>query len=584
MTDGSKGLDRLLLSGMGAAAGFALWYFTNVWPGDTGSPRLVMALVLGSGAFFWALLAVFGPLRPARAVATAAVIGLVPTGLFTWAGYRFDDVGQLMASGGHEIIAWALLTALPLPFAVAAERADETWRDYPALFGQAWDIVLRYGVASAFVAVVWGVVLLSDAVLKIVRIEVIGRLLDIEPGPLLLSGLALGFALAITREERAHISPTLFLRLFRLLLPAVFAVSAVFLLAAPINGFSRLFGWLSPAATLMAMAVAAVTLVTLTIERDAARAARVPVLVWSARLTSLMVPALGALALWGVWLRIAQYGLSPNRVSALTGAAIAVLYGLFYAGAVVLGRGWQDRIRRANVLLALGMIALAALWLTPALNVERLSARSQIARLDNGRTGAGALDLWTLAHDWGRAGRAAVNLLRDPARPDAARLAGPLARLDAAESRADWAQGGFAAGNGGGDAKALAELRRLLVVRPEGMALPEPIAGPDLMPELAEGCQRETPAGAPACVALIGPLLPGGAETVLFVFWSGHSNVLRAREPRAQPWSAGEDGLPETALHDPSLIDALRAGHFRLAPTQTEMFILDSGTRIGAVP
>ena len=42
----------------------------------------------------------------------------------------------------------------------------------------------------------------------------------------------------------------------------------------------------------------------------------------------------------------------------------------------------MERIRQGNIRVALGIIVLAALWLTPVLNAERISAQSQLARFE----------------------------------------------------------------------------------------------------------------------------------------------------------------------------------------------------------
>jgi hypothetical protein len=118
----------------------------------------------------------------------------------------------------------------------------------------------------------------------------------------------------------------------------------------------------------------------------------------------LPVPALlGGLA---VWLRVDQYGWTPERIFAAAMAAMVLGYGLFYAVSVLRGPGWMARIRQANVVMALALLVLAALWLTPVLNAERIAARDQVARYAAGRTPITALDLAALSA-WGRAGAAA---------------------------------------------------------------------------------------------------------------------------------------------------------------------------------
>lgn len=568
--------ERLRLSAIGAGAGLTLWFLFEILPDLTENDRLSLALVLFSGGFFAVLLAAIGPLRLRDAARISALVATVSTALFTWAGVRFETVDGLFETG-HVFVSYALLVTIPVPFLIAARRPNEGWHSYPALFDHAWGIIVRYATAWVFTGIFWGVLFLSDAVLKIVGIDIIETLLDIEPLPYLLTGLVLGFGLAVVHELSHMISPTLILRLLRLLLPLVFAVSLIFVIAAPINGLSGLFGDFSAAATLMGMAIAAVTLITVSLDQTAASAATAPLLTWSARLTCLLVPVMGALALWAVLQRIGQYGLTPTRVAAVTGAAITLAYGIAYAIAVLPGRGWGARIRRANIGLALAMIALAALWLTPVLNAERLSVRSQIARFEAGKTELDDLDLWSLAHDWGRAGARALEPLRAPDHPQAAALAEVFARLDGADNRWQFENGRRSATL----PKTYEELLAIMPVVPEGARLPDDITDlnetgsvPALAPIL-DGCKRRTPANAPACVAIVADFDLGPGNEVLMLHW----NVAAAWvEVDGFPGVAWQRVLADGAgarLDDPALIDRIQAGDFALAPLPVDALILD---------
>lgn len=565
--------QRALFATIGAAAGLMLWVLVDILPDQIDNDRLLLALVLGSGSFFAVLLAALGTLRLRDAARVGGLVALISTALFSWAGFRFNTVEALFDSG-HVLAAYLVLVTIPVPFLIAAHHPGARWQDYPTLFNEAWSILVRYSAAWVFTAIFWGVLLLSNEVLQIVGIGLIERLIGLAPVPFVLTGLVLGIGLAVVHEMRQMISPTLLLRLLRLLTPLVFAVSLVFVIAAPINGLSGLFGSFSAAATLMAMAIAAVTLVTVTLDQTDAQAASAPLLAWSARLTSLLVAVMGALALWAVWLRVGQYGLTPARVAALTGAAITLAYGLAFALAVLRGLGWMARIRRANIRLALALIALAALWLTPVLNAERLSVRSQIARFEAGKTPADALDLWALAYDWGRAGTRALKALRAPDHPRAAALAPALARLDAAPSRYAYRTGKPEAAAAGTVAAATTydALRAILPVVPKGASLPAQLEGAEtqLLQNVANGCARRTPDDAPACVAIVGNFsLNAGQDEVLFLYWTG-SHIATEALSETPFLRTLTNGTP-AQMTDLSLLDTIQAGRFTLAPLPVQV-------------
>lgn len=572
---------RVTLALVGAAAGVALYVLLVELPDRTDNTRLVLALASLVGGFFAALLPAIGPLTLARAVMAAGLIAVVSSGLLTWASFRFDDAEDFL-SVGHALAAYSLLVALPLPFLIAALRPGEGWRDFPALFTHAWEIVVRYVVAWTFTGIVWGVIMLSDQVLQLVGIDLIERLIDIDGVPWALTGIALGLSLAVSFELRGLIRPDLVLRLLRLLLPVVLVVSAVFLIAAPINGLSRLFGGISAAATLMAMAIAAATLITVTLDRSDAAAARAGVLVWSARITALILPVLGALAGWAVMVRVGQYGWTPARLAAAVAAAVTLAYGLAYAGAVLRGAHWQQHIRQANIWLALMLIATAALWLSPVLNAERISVKAQIARYESGRIAAEELDLWTLGHDWGRAGTMALDRLRGEA--DEA-LARRFAMLDAARSRYDY----LASVAGEAIPEQAADLMKLLAVRPEGATLPDDLFDGDdpsrrfLLETLTAGCKQTTPGGAPGCVAVVAdfmPLSPG--DEVLFFTMIDDAVEVSAGVGSAYLRSAS--GFDSYAFaNGAALIDSILAGDYTIDPVPLNMLVVD-GNAAGVQP
>lgn len=572
--------QRLLLMTIGVGAGLAFWFLFEKLPDLTENKRLILVLASLAFGFFSVFLAALGPLRPVRALGAALALALPTSGLLTLASLRFEDV-DVFTESGHGFASYFLLGIIATPFVFAALRPGESWRDYPAIFTHAWEIVLRYTVGGAFTGVVWLVITLSNEVLQIVQIDLIERLLDQEPVPFLITGSALGLGMAVVWELRRMISPDLAIRLLRLLLPVVLAVSLIFLAAVPVNGLSVLFGAFSAAATLLAMAAAGVTLVTITADRSDALAAASPVLAWSARGMALATSLLAALAAWAVAVRVGQYGWTPARLAAALASATALAYGLAYAASVLLGAGWQARIRKVNTALALALATLAALWLSPVLNAERISVRSQVARFETGKTAPDDLDLWALGHEWGRAGEAALAALRAPDSPWRSALSANLDRFTQANNRYQYKR----------DIESQrlvdrrAELRDALPVRPEGARLPDSFWDPAenssisrVLNALADGCKRRTPAGAPACVAVLGDFLPTTAdEEILFVYRGEY--VIETSAVALAP--AGESGItlppsftremPEFFLlsgttTSAGLIDEILAGNFSIKP------------------
>ncbi len=489
--------QRAVMAGLGLMAGASLYLLSEIFGRGILSGWPMARLAVFALVFFIGLLGMTGPLRPVRAALGAAAVALILTGFFAFSAWRFDTP-EAFATAVPSVLAAAVLALLPLPFLIAA-AGPGGWRDYPALFAEAWGLVLRYAVAWVFAGLVWLLLWLSDALLSVVGIDAIGQVLRLDATPALVTGLTLGLGLAVSQEFGRLISPWLPLRLLRLLVPALLAVMAVFVVALPLRGMEAgLPAGISATVTLICMVAVAAALITAAVDADDAAATQMSVLRRATQTLAAILPVPAVLAAWGLWLRVAEHGWTPDRLFLAVMAALALGYGWAYALAALRGACWMARIRRANIALALAVLAAAALWLSPLLNAQAISARSQLARFEAGRVSVADLDLAAF-RGWGPAGRAALARLdRLAAAPGqealAARLAGaaPAAAEDPAVLRAG--------------------LASVLPLQPEGARATRDMLLDGMttaqIRDLTEGCAARLDDGRPACVMVVADLWP----------------------------------------------------------------------------
>ncbi|NEX45665.1 DUF4153 domain-containing protein [Pseudotabrizicola algicola] len=504
-------IARAVLTATGVAAGLGLYALSELAELGVlgGLPLLAVATFVA--CFFTAVLAMTGPLSLRRAAMGAGAIAGGVAVLLTLAATGFVRPEAVLDSP-HAVLGAAILTLVPLPFWIARHGAG--WTDYASLFAQAWAIVVRAVAAWAFVGLVWAVILLSDALLKAVGIDLIDRMLDLGPTTWVITGGVLGLGLAVVQELSDYVSPYLILRLLRLLLPVVFVVSAVFLLALPVRGVSGLFGTWSFALTLLTMAGAVATLVTVVVDQSDDEATSSPLLARAAQATALMLPLLAGLGAWAVWVRVAQYGWTPERVFAAQVAVLGLGYGVLYALAVLRGAGWMARVRQANVVMALALMAVAALALTPILSAERLSVGSVMTRLEDGRLPVAEFEP-ALLDRWGKPGAQARAALQEkaaePGQDALARRLAQSARQNEASSREEM----------------LAAVAAVMPLQPEGASATRDmyLAALDAyrLNALHESCSRQMPGGGAGCVMVVADLQPGlpGEEAMLLDYNTG---------------------------------------------------------------
>lgn len=476
---------RAAMAVIGGLAGGSLWALYRVAMTSGLPPRLTLALAAFTGAFFIGLMAMAGPLRPLRASARAAGVAVVATLLLMLLSLRFASVDALTEST-FGLGAFFAVMLLPLPFCIAGGA-----RDYATLFVQSWGIVVRYLVALLFTLLVWGMVLLSDALLGIVGIDWIGGLIERSGPGMVLTGVAFGLAIAVADELAGEGTPHLILRLLRLLIPVVLIVLVIFIGALPMQGLSGLFGGLSAGGTLLAICIAVTTLVTVAVDRTDAEAVQQPLVVACTKALAVLLPLPAALALWAVALRVGDYGWTPSRLASALAGGVALTYGLAYLFAVLRGHRWAGMIRRSNVVLALAVLGIAALWQTPLLNAEAISARSQAARITAGTVP----EVATLRAfgDWGHPGAALLARLEEGAEGDLA--------LRLAEAR------------GQSRPVSAADLIALVPVRPDdARAQGERIlraADASTRARWAAQCRNRLGDGQTGCALVVGPFLTG---------------------------------------------------------------------------
>ena len=406
MDDQVKRRGRLAL--IGATAGLSVWLIEQLGLQGDMPERVLFFLTNLVVIFFGATLAMAGPLSLRRSMAGAAPLAAVVATLLLVSSLRYVGVAAFQFATLSFVAAF-VLSALALPFLIVS--AGPGWRHYGALFTESWLIVVRVVLAWVFAGLIWGMIWLADALLGLVGLGVIDWLIA-EGGPLpgIVTGVALGIGIAVAVENVDLLSPDLILRLLRLLTLPLLLVMVVFLVALPVQGLSALPEGISATVTLILLAAGAVSLISAVVERDDQSAPEGALIPRAARAMAVLLPLPVALAGWALWLRIDQHGWTPGRLFGVLLVLLAAGYSLLYLRAAVSGPRWRHHVRRTNVTMAVVAMGFAALWLTPALNAEAISARSQMARFETGVMPVSDLDLAAL-EGWGLPGAAALDRL-----------------------------------------------------------------------------------------------------------------------------------------------------------------------------
>jgi hypothetical protein len=111
------------------------------------------------------------------------------------------------------------------------------------------------------------------------------------------------------------------------------------------------------------------------------------------------------LAAYALWLRIGQYGLTPDRVFAAAYLVVAAGFTVGYAVAALRPGAWMKTLEPTNLIMAAVSVLLLIALFTPIADPARLSVGSQVKRLETGKVAPDKFDFQFLRFEGGRYGR-----------------------------------------------------------------------------------------------------------------------------------------------------------------------------------
>ncbi len=393
------------LAALGALVALAIYQIVSVegtsrWTEEAN--RIALASLLSTAGIAFAFVVERGKILGSAIFALVA--GLVVASVLYWSGdFRSWEPWRLVS---------ALLTvsiAAPL-FQGWRDGGERRWAiPYVETHNRAWVNVCLWFAGWVFVGIMMALAWLLAALFELIGIVVLRELLDKSWFWMMLVGAGFGGAVGMLRDSERIVGTVqkVVMVVLSALAPVLAGGLTIFLAALLFTGLDTL--WDSTKSTtpiLLSCIIGALILANAIVRDKAEDESRLRVLRVSAMLLCTAILPLGVIALVSTWLRIAQYGYTPDRLWALTFTLIASAYGLAYLVALVRGRakGWTERVRGANLALALGLCALAFVLSTPLISFGAISARDQVARLESGKVKPDKFDYAAMRFDYGPAG------------------------------------------------------------------------------------------------------------------------------------------------------------------------------------
>lgn len=240
-------------------------------------------------------------------------------------------------------------------------------------------------IAWLFLGIVWAVLGIWAALFSIINIDFFKELFTQDSFIYLASTVSFAIGVIITRQQLLQ---TQFINriqqvLARLLLIVLSSFAFVFLIALIFQGFTPLW---DNGGSVLILSVQALILVFINITYQDEYSEKHSVYVHGMITLSLVImPIYSLISLYGLSDRIGQYGWSVSRAWALFIWLMLALFMFGYLYQIIRHRfSWHLHLSRFNLFMGIVLILGLLLVNSPLINFQRISANSQLARLQQG--------------------------------------------------------------------------------------------------------------------------------------------------------------------------------------------------------
>lgn len=303
-----------------------------------------------------------------------------------------------------------------LPLVQELDPRQPQW-NYPAVFRAAWRNTVHLALAVCLSISVFVLLWIAGMMFRMIGINTVLDVLGHARFHIAAWPIVLAISLVGVRR-RPQIADTLrrsWLTLNAWLLPLVALVGLAFTIALAARMALGFEAVKLSAGALIAFCALWIKLINAAWQDSPGAAPFGQGLSRTLRLAMLCLLPLAAVALYGLGLRVGQYGWTIPRVWALYCGGLLALYALGYAWAALRPAGFYGTLATTNLVAAFATLVLLALVQTPVADPRRIAAQSQLQGLLDGRLEPREYRYSSMRNDHGRWGRDALRQLADGA-------------------------------------------------------------------------------------------------------------------------------------------------------------------------
>jgi Domain of unknown function (DUF4153) len=411
-------LLRFMMLWAGATQGLVFWWLWHTqkldqWPFT--QPITFTAILYAAFAVPLVIYLTQGIERLPASIRRVAVVAYLVlfAALGAYAAWATGTVGRGASVDLASAFAAVVLGFVSLGLLCGFDFDARRW-DYPRLFNYTWRNGILLATAGVMTGVVWLVLFAGAGLMALIGVKVIMDLIR-QPAfifPVTSLVFAAAFSLGLTRAAMTESIRRFWLSISSWLLPLVLFFGVLWALVIPFTGLGPLFDTRRAAFIMLWFAALAVKFSNCAYQDGEIPQ---PYPSWLSRTTQaawLSLLPVVAIAWWALGLRVAQHGLSEQRLWAGLVATLAAIYAVGYALSWLKTERWMAGMARTNIVAAIVLCLGLLAFLTPVADIQRLAVSFHLQHV---AAANGAIDAdWNYLR-WrsGRFGREALKSMAD---------------------------------------------------------------------------------------------------------------------------------------------------------------------------
>lgn len=346
-----------------------------------------------------------------------ALIFVVVLAMSVWLKWQVEDSDKWRQHDVFMFYGWRLLlmAMLALPWIQYSLHVSREQARYPHFYRQLWLNTLTLLIVFLANGLFWLVLLLWSEMFKLVGIPFFSTLFfDTDWFGYVAFGLITALAVVLARTQSRLVTAVQKLLTFIAtgLLPLVALLALMFILTLPFTGLEAISQRVS-AAGLMSTLTLLLLLLMAIVREPQKEALPYPVaLRYLIKCSLIVAPIYMLIAGWSLWVRIQQYGWTPERLYGVLVVVVLLVWSFGYL-ASILRRGRNPLELQGPVILGVSLLTLGLLVLlsSPVIDAWRISVNSHMGLYHSGRIKPDQVSLYMLDHS-GKPGRAALEALQ----------------------------------------------------------------------------------------------------------------------------------------------------------------------------